>query len=238
MITVYDYPTARAFDTCGFDFFLVGDSVGMVELGLKDTKTVTMDMVIHHLQAVKRGTEKTHIIGDMPINTYNDKDSAFRNSSCFLENGADSVKLEGPCFEIIEYLCESDIGVIGHIGLTPQTAVSLKMKGTDAEDAERLKQEAKGLENAGCYGLILEHIPASLGREITDIVTIPTIGIGAGPHTTGQVLVSSDLLGLFEKVPPFAKKYADLRSEMINAAAEYIREVKEGTFPSGEYYKE
>jgi 3-methyl-2-oxobutanoate hydroxymethyltransferase len=238
MITVYDYPTACIFDICGFDYFLVGDSVGMVELGLPDTRSVTMDMLAHHLRAVKRGTEQTHIIADMPINTYSDEETGLRNSSFFLEAGADSVKLEGPCYDVVRRLVAEGIEVIGHIGLTPQTAANFKMKGTTSEEVERLKQEAAGLEEAGCYGIILEHIPASVGQEITEYINIPTIGIGAGPYTTGQVLVSSDLLGLFEKVPPFAKKYADLKTVMEQAARAFIQEVDEGAFPSEEYYRE
>ncbi|MFC1582946.1 3-methyl-2-oxobutanoate hydroxymethyltransferase [Planctomycetota bacterium] len=237
MITVYDYPTARAFDLCGFDYFLVGDSVGMVELGLKDTKSVTMAMVIHHLEAVKRGTTQTHLIADMPIHTYDTLDAALDNAHAFLNAGADSVKVEGPCMHIVSHLRQDGIEVIGHIGLTPQTSTDFKMKGTDPAAAKRLGQEARDLERAGCYALILEHMPAALAAAISAAVSIPTIGIGAGPHTGGQVLVSSDLLGLYEKVPPFAKKYADLRGSMINAAETYIREVKDGTFPSEEYYK-
>ena len=238
MITVYDYPTAHIFDECGFDYFLVGDSVGMVELGLPDTRTVTMEMLAHHLKAVKRGTKQTHIIADMPINTYIDEDTALKNSSFFIEAGADSVKLEGPCYDVVGRLISEDIKVIGHIGLTPQTAADFKIIGTTSEEVERLKEEARELEQAGCYALILEHMPASAGKEITEHVSIPTIGIGAGPYTTGQVLVSSDLLGLFEKVPPFAKKYADLRTVMADAARKYIQEVKEGSFPSEGFYRE
>jgi 3-methyl-2-oxobutanoate hydroxymethyltransferase len=173
----------------------------------------------------------------MPINTYDVPETALTNARRFIESGADSVKLEGPCIDIVRALRQEGIEVLGHTGLTPQTASDLKMKGTAPEEAARLKQEALDLEEAGCYALILEHMPAALGRAITDAVSIPTIGIGAGPHTGGQVLVSSDLLGLYEKIPPFAKKYADLRRIMMEAAADYIREVKDGTFPSEEYYK-
>ena len=238
MITVYDYPTACIFDTCGFNYFLVGDSVGMVELGMPDTKTVTMDMLVHHLKAVKRGTKQTHIIADMPINTYADEDTALKNSSFFIEAGADSVKLEGPCYEVVSHLISKNIEVLGHIGLTPQTAANFKIIGTTSDEVKRLQKEAQGLEEAGCYALILEHMPASAAKDITDCVSIPTIGIGAGPYTSGQVLVSSDLLGLYEKVPPFAKKYADLRNVMADAAKKYIQEVEEGLFPSEEFYKE
>ena len=237
MITVYDYPTACAFDQCGFDYFLVGDSVGMVELGMKDTKSVTMDMVLHHLKAVKRGTSKTHIVADMPINTYDTPDTALENSRLFLEAGGNSVKLEGPVYKSTEMLTSNDIKVIGHIGLTPQTAADFKIRGTNEEDARRLKDEAKGLEQAGCFALILEHMPASLAGEISETISIPTIGIGAGPLCGGQVLVSADLLGLYDRVPPFAKKYANLKEEMIKAGSAYIDEVKDGSFPSEEYYK-
>ncbi|MFH1706577.1 MAG: 3-methyl-2-oxobutanoate hydroxymethyltransferase [Planctomycetota bacterium] len=237
MITVYDHPTACAFDTCAFDFFLVGDSGGMVELGLKDTKTVTMDMMLGLVAAVKRGTSRTHIIADMPIRTYDTPPDALANAMRFLEAGADSVKVEGPCLEVIRYLHTNRIEVLGHTGLTPQTATSLKMKGTTPEDAARLKREAADIAAAGCYALILEHMPARLAQDITRNLSIPTIGIGAGPHTGGQVIVSSDLLGLSEKVPPFAKKYADLRYEMIRAGRQYITEVRDGSFPSPGYYK-
>jgi len=237
MITVYDYPTACAFDECGFDFFLVGDSVGMVELGLPNTKSVTVEMILHHLRAVKRGTRRTHIIADMPLGSYDTEEKALENARLFLNAGAGSVKLEGPCCSVVRHLRENGVEVIGHIGLTPQTAADFKMKGTTPEDAARLKKEAAALEEAGCYALILEHIPAGLGRDITESLRIPTIGIGAGPHTSGQVLVSADMLGLFEKVPPFAKKYVNLREAMRKAAEEFIGDVKSGRFPSPEHYK-
>ena len=173
----------------------------------------------------------------MPINTYSDGETALTNGTFFIRAGADSVKVEGPCYDAVTKLVSEGIEVIGHIGLTPQTAADYRMKGTSPDEVERLKQEAKGLEEAGCYGVILEHIPASAAGEITGCISIPTIGIGAGPRTTGQVLVSSDLLGLFEKVPPFAKKYADLRTVIAEAGKTYIKEVKQGAFPSEEYYR-
>ncbi len=237
MITVYDYPTARAFDQCGFDYFLVGDSVGMVELGLKDTKTVTIDMILHHLRAVKRGTESTHIVGDMPINSYSDKARALETARMFLGEGADSVKLEGAVLDVVGALTGHDIQVISHIGLTPQTASDFRQRGTDPAEAEMLKQDALSLQEAGCCAIILEHIPSVLSREITEALDIPTIGIGAGPFCSGQVLVSADILGLSDRLPPFAKKYADLKKEMIEAGNLFINEVKNGHFPSEEYYR-
>ena len=236
MITVYDYPFARALDGCGFDFFLLGDSLGMVALGLENTRQVTMDMMLHHLAAVKRGTRKTHIIADMPIHTYDTPEQSLENARRFIKAGADSVKVEGPCIDIVKTLNKNNIDSIGHIGLTPQTALDYKIQGTVPGEAQRLLREAHALEDAGCFALVIEHVPAKLAKTITEQLTIPTIGIGAGPFTSGQVLVLNDILGLSPRIPPFAKKYVDLSKTITQAACQFVEEVKNKEFPSQEYY--
>ncbi|MFH1586359.1 MAG: 3-methyl-2-oxobutanoate hydroxymethyltransferase [Candidatus Diapherotrites archaeon] len=236
VLTAYDAPTARFLEEAGIPLILVGDSLANCVLGYKDTKSISLEEMLHHTRAVARGATNTLIIGDMPINTYTNPSLAIINAKKFLGAGAHGVKIEGPKIEVVRALREKGIPVMGHIGLTPQTAEQYNVQGKTGEDAERLKDEARTLEKAGCFSLVLECIPFSLGKEITELVGIPTIGIGAGPFCDGQVLVLSDVLGLTNgKKPKFAKQYADFGNEIRKAAENFRNEVKDGKFPSEEH---
>jgi len=231
VLTAYDYSTAKAMDEYNIDIILIGDSLGMVVLGYENTLSVTMEDMMRHTGAVARGTKNALIAADMPANSYNDKEMAALNAEALIKSGADSVKIENEP-EIAKFLVENKIDVMGHIGLTPQTATNFKVQGKDKETADKLIRLAKGLENAGCYSIVLECVPAELAKKITESVSIPTIGIGAGPYCDGQVLVSNDMLGLYDRLSPkFVKKYTDLGQEMKKAFADYIKDVKEGKFP-------
>jgi len=243
MLTAYDYPTALAVDQAGIDAILIGDSVAMVVLGLENTLPMTMEEMIHHTKAVSRGTRYAHIIADMPFMSYNtSKGEAIRNAGRFLkEAGADAVKLEGgiTVAEEVSAIVRAGIPVMGHIGLTPQTISLLggfKTQGKNAEGARKLIEDAKILETAGAYAIVIEAIPAPIAKLITEAVSIPTIGIGAGKDCDGQVLVTHDLLGLFDRfVPKFVKQYTNLKKEMIEAFERFRKDVIEGEFPSAEH---
>lgn len=243
MLTAYDYPTAAVVDKAGIDMVLVGDSLGMVVLGYESTVPVTMDEMIHHAKAVRRGIKYAFLVGDMPFMSYNiNKDEAIRNAGRFMKEAlCDAVKLEGgvEVIDKVEAIVQAGISVVGHLGLTPQTASKLgglKVQGKDAESAKAIIASAKALEKAGCFCLILECVPDMLAKLITESVSIPTIGIGAGSHCDGQVLVTHDLLGLFERfVPKFAKQYVNLTPEILKAITKYKDEVKAGEFPSKEH---
>ena len=243
MLTAYDASFARLLDSAGVDVLLVGDSLGMVLLGYESTVPVTMDEMIHHASAVKRGTQNALLVGDMPFMSYQVSiEEAVRNGGRFLkEAGCDAVKLEGgsEVCETVQALVRAGISVMGHIGLTPQTAGQLggyRVQGKDAESARRLLADAQALEKAGAFGVVLECIPDSLARLITESLTIPTIGIGAGVNCDGQVLVSHDLLGMFEKfVPSFVKKYANLAPQMKEAVTSFMEEVRSGQYPDDEH---
>jgi 3-methyl-2-oxobutanoate hydroxymethyltransferase len=240
MLTAYDYPTARLLDEAGVPIILVGDSLGMVVLGYDSTLPVTMADMIHHVSAVVRGTQKAHIVADMPFMSYQaSPEDALRNAGRFLqEAGAQSVKLEGgvSVAETVRRLVEAGIPVMGHIGLTPQSVNQFggfKLQGKTPAAAVKLLNDAVALEQAGAYAMVLETIPAPLGRLVSEKVSVPTIGIGAGPYCDGQVQVLHDLLGLFgDFVPKHAKQYAHLAQEIGRAAREYLTEVQEGHFPT------
>ncbi len=243
MLTSYDYSTAKLVDEAGIPLILVGDSLGMVLLGYESTIPVTMDEMIHHTKAVVRGTKQALVIGDMPFMTYHTNISdALRNAARFIqEGGAQAVKLEGgvTVAEAVKRIVECGIPAMGHIGLTPQSIHQLggyKVQGKTPEVAERLLKDARALEQAGAFAVVLELVPAPLSRLITQKLSIPTIGIGAGPDCDGQVQVIPDLLGLFSDfVPKHAKQYAKLAGLIRTALADYTAEVKAGKFPTAEH---
>jgi 3-methyl-2-oxobutanoate hydroxymethyltransferase len=243
VLTAYDYPTALAMDRAGVDAILVGDSLGMVVLGYETTLPVTMDDMLHHAKAVSRGAKSAHLIGDMPFMSYQASTSeAVRNAGRFLqEAGMDAVKLEGgrQVAGSIEAIVAAGIPVMGHLGLTPQSVHQLggfKAQGRTAEAARRLVEDAHLLEEAGVYALVLEAIPDRLAELISHRLSIPTIGIGAGAGTDGQVLVTHDLLGLFDRfTPKFVKQYANVHAEMARAFGEYLTEVRGHAFPAPEH---
>ncbi|MCH7998915.1 MAG: 3-methyl-2-oxobutanoate hydroxymethyltransferase [Chloroflexi bacterium] len=240
MLTAYDYPSARLVEEAGVPIILVGDTLGMVVLGYDTTIPVTMDEMLHHVKAVVRGTRKAHVVADMPFMSYQaGPQDALRNAGRMLkEGGAQSVKLEGGrrVADTISLLVSSGIPVMGHIGLTPQSVNQFggyKVQGKTPAAAVKLINDAAALEEAGAYAIVLETIPAQLGEVITQKVSIPTIGIGAGPHCDGQVQVFHDLLGLFDEfVPKHAKRYAQLGEVIKEAVGRYMAEVKEGAFPT------
>jgi 3-methyl-2-oxobutanoate hydroxymethyltransferase len=242
MLTAYDYPTALIIDQAGVDVILVGDSLGMVVLGYTNTLPVTMEDMLHHCKAVRRGAQFSLLVGDMPFMSYQvSVPEAVRNAGRFLqEAGMDAVKLEGgrERLEAIRAIQAAGIPVMGHIGLTPQSVHQLggfRPQGREAAAALRLLEDALLLQEAGCFSIVLESLPARLARLISERLEIPTIGIGAGPGCDGQVLVTHDLLGLFERFTPrFVKKYADLHSEMRRAFTAYRQEVEENLFPTDE----
>ena len=240
MLTAYDYPTARILDEAGVPIILVGDSLGMVVLGYDSTLPVTMDDMVHHTKAVVRGSQRAHVVGDMPFMSYQaSPEDALRNAGRLMqEAGAQSVKLEGgrSVAETVRRLVEAGIPVMGHIGLTPQSVHRFggyKVQGKTPAAAVKLLNDAQALEEAGAYAIVLETIPAVLARLITDRVSVPTIGIGAGPHCDGQVQVLHDMLGLYpDFAPKHAKQYAHLAEEASRAVREYLAEVAEGRFPT------
>lgn len=243
MLTAYDYQFARLIDKAGADMILVGDSLGMVVLGYNSTVPVTMEEMLHHARAVRRGTEKAFVIGDMPYMSYQiSVEEAIRNAGRFIkEAGCHGIKLEGgqEVAETVRAITRAGIPVMGHIGLTPQTATALggyKLQGADAEAAKRLLEDAITLSQAGAFAIVLECIPTELAKHITETVTIPTIGIGAGPFCDGQVIVTHDLLGIFDKFTPrFVKKYANLAPLIQDALAAFLSDVRTGKFPDADH---
>ena len=240
MLTVYDASMARLLDRAGIDVFLVGDSLGMVIQGHATTLPVTLEAILHHTEGVSRGTSRALIVADMPFLSYQvSVPEAIRNAGRLVQQGgAAAVKLEGgrPVLEVVERLVEAGIPVMGHLGLLPQHVHELsgyRMQAKVPREAERLIEDARMLETAGAFALVLESIPADVAKTVTDVLAIPTIGIGAGPHCDGQVLVSYDAFGLnTESVPPFAKQYADLGESMVAAARAYADDVRQGRFPA------
>lgn len=234
-LTAYDYATAKLCDEAKLDFILVGDSLGVVVLGYENPLPVTMQDMVHHTKAVARGAKSTLIVGDMPANTYNTPASAIKNARLFLKSGAHAVKTEGCNVKVTKALIKNGIEVMGHLGLTPQTISEYKVQGRDEVAAKRILSEAKQLDEAGIFALVLECIPESLGKLITETISAPTIGIGAGRHCDGQILVLHDLLGLFDRyVPKFAKQYLNLRAEIKEAVEKYKSDVRSGAFPGEE----
>ncbi|HEY32319.1 MAG TPA: 3-methyl-2-oxobutanoate hydroxymethyltransferase [Dehalococcoidia bacterium] len=243
MLTSYDYSTAKLVDEIGIPLILVGDSLGMVVLGYESTIPVTMEVMLHHTKAVVRGTEHALIIGDMPFMTYHvSVEDAIRNAGRFIqEGGAQAVKLEGgiTVAEKVRKIVDCGIPVMGHIGLTPQSANQLgglKVQAKSIDAAKHLVEDAKALEQAGTFAIVLEAVPARLAAIVTETVGVPTIGIGAGPDCDGQVQIVNDILGLYtEFVPKHAKQYANLTDTMRSALTKYFNEVKDGIFPTSEH---
>lgn len=243
MLTAYDYPTALAEDQAGIDSILVGDSLGMVVLGYQNTLPVTMDDMLHHAKAVARGAKYAFLIGDMPFMSYQaSTEEAVRNAGRFLqEAGMEAVKLEGgrERLEAVRAIVGAGIPVMGHLGLTPQSVNQLggfRPQGKSASAAQRLLEDSVLLEEAGCFSLVLESVPARLAERISQKLSIPTIGIGAGVGCDGQVLVTHDLLGLFDRfTPKFVKKYADFHAEMQRAFTDFISDVQNHSFPAAEH---
>jgi 3-methyl-2-oxobutanoate hydroxymethyltransferase len=240
MLTAYDYATAKMIDEAGVPLILVGDSLGMVVLGYESTIPVTIEEMLHHTKAVVRGTKRALVVGDMPFMTYHTSiGEALRNAGRFIqEAGAQAVKLEGgeAMAEVVHRVVQCGIPVMGHIGLTPQSVHQLsgfRVQGKTPEAAVRLVNDARALADAGVFSIVLEAIPTELARLITRKVSVPTIGIGAGPYCDGQVQVISDILGLFtDFVPKHAKQYARLADLIRKAVAEYVSEVEGGSFPT------
>ena len=243
MLTAYDAAFASLLDGLGIDILLVGDSLGMVILGYESTVPVTMDEMIHHAKAVKRGVRSSLLVGDMPFLSYQaGKDTAIANAGRFLkEAGCDGVKVEGgiEVCDIVHALVTAGIPVMGHIGLTPQTASQLggyRVQGRDLQSARRLLDAARALNEVGVFSLVLECIPDRLAGRITELISVPTIGIGAGPFCDGQVLVTHDLLGLFERFTPrFVRRYADLSSQIKDAVSAFKEDVSTARFPGEEH---
>lgn len=243
MLTAYDAGMASMLAAADVDVLLVGDSLGMVVLGYDSTVPVTMDEMIHHAAAVHRGAPAAFVVGDMPFGSYQSgKRDAIINGGRFLkEAGCDAVKLEGglEVCETVTAMVQAGISVIGHIGLTPQTATQLggyKVQGRDVESARKMVEEARALEKAGAFAIVIECVPSELGRILSEEIAIPTIGIGAGVHCDGQVLVTHDLLGMFDKfVPSFVKSYCKLAPAIKEAVADYNDEVRSSTFPDKEH---
>jgi 3-methyl-2-oxobutanoate hydroxymethyltransferase len=242
-LTAYDYCFARILDAAGVDIILVGDSLGSVVQGRQSTLPVTLDDVIYHTRAVARGTKRALVVADMPFLSFQITiEEAKRNAGrCLQEGGAEAVKLEGgvEMIETIESIVEIGIPVMGHVGLTPQSVHAFggyKVQGREQDQREKIIQDAMSVEEGGAFAVVLEGIPLELAREITRRLSIPTIGIGAGIHCDGQVLVAHDMLGLFDMYrPKFVKRYAELGSLMGDAFKSFIAEVKEGKFPGEEH---
>ncbi|HEY57455.1 MAG TPA: 3-methyl-2-oxobutanoate hydroxymethyltransferase [Anaerolineae bacterium] len=243
MMTAYDYPSAVAVDRAGIDVILVGDSLGMVVLGYETTLPVTMEDMLHHARAVARGARYPLLVGDMPFMSYQvSMEEAVRNAGRFLqEAGMDAVKLEGgrERAETIRAIVGAGIPVMGHIGLTPQSVHQLggfRAQGKTAQAAKKLLEDALILQDAGCFSLVLESVPAQLAQLITEKLEIPTVGIGAGPHCDGQVLVFHDLLGLFDRFTPrFVKQYAQLHAVVHDALVAFKEDVEQRRFPGPEH---
>jgi 3-methyl-2-oxobutanoate hydroxymethyltransferase len=242
-LTAYDASTARMLDESGIDILLVGDSLGNVLLGYDSTVPVTMAEMLHHCRAVRRGTTRALLVGDMPFGSYQaGLNEAVANGIRFLkEGGCDAVKIEGgqEMAEVVRALTRAGVPVMGHLGLTPQTAGQLggfKVQGRDLESARKLLMDARSLAAAGVFAIVLECVPGTLAGIVTRAVAVPTIGIGAGPECDGQVLVINDLLGLYERMTPsFVKKYADLAPQIREAVTAYRDEVRAGAYPAAEH---
>lgn len=241
MLTAYDYPTARILDDAGIPVLLVGDSLAEDILGYETTLPVTMEEMLHHTRAVTRGVRNALVVGDMPFGSYQASvGDGVRNAGRFLkEAGAKAVKIEGPQIELANALARAGIPVMGHLGLTPQSVHEMggyRVQGRSPEAARRLQDDAHALEKAGAFAIVLEGVPTDVGADITGGLAVPTIGIGAGAGCDGQVLVTTDLLGLGEgRTPKFARAYADLREQIARAARAFASDVEAGVFPDDEH---
>jgi 3-methyl-2-oxobutanoate hydroxymethyltransferase len=239
VLTAYEATVARLLDRAGIDVILVGDSLGMVVLGFDTTIPVTLEMMIHHTQAVKRGSTRALVVSDMPFLTYQiSADEAIRNAGRLIqEGGASAVKVEGgqAILEVVRRLTDYGIPVMGHLGLTPQSVHAIggfRQQARDEESAALLLADAKALEQAGAFSIVLESIPSDVASAVTSALSIPTIGIGAGPHCDGQVLVSHDAFGLNDQaIPSFVHQYAHLANTIVKATQAYIEDVRSGQFP-------
>lgn len=243
MLTAYDYPMATLVDASGIDAILVGDSLGNVVLGYDSTVPVTMEDMIHHVRAVSRGVKRAMVVADMPFLSYHiSREESVRNAGRLMQEGlAQAVKLEGgsEVVDTVKAITAAGIPVMGHLGLTPQSVHQLggfKVQGKDGEAARRLLEDAKKLEDAGVFAIVLECIPQQLAKVITESVSVPTIGIGAGIHCDGQILVTHDLLGMFSDfTPKFVKRYANLKEQILQACQDYQQEVRSKAFPGPEH---
>jgi len=239
MLTAYDAPTAQILDAAGVPVLLVGDSLGRNVLGYDNELPVTMDDMLHHTKAVARGTEHAMVVGDLPFMSYQASlEDGVRNAGRLIkEGGAHAVKLEGPQLDLVHRLVEIGIPVMAHVGLTPQSVNGLggyRVQGR-GEAAHKVLEQATQLEKAGAFSIVLEAMPSDLGAEISAALQIPTIGIGAGPHTDAQVLVINDLLGITEKPPKLAKAYVDLRATITDAVTAFGHDVESGAFPDEDH---
>ena len=236
-LTAYDFFTAKIMDEVGVELILVGDSLGMAVLGYENTLPVTMEDMIHHTKAVARAKPNALLVGDMPFMSYSTVRQAVENAGRFIQAGAEAVKIEGgePVIEQVRAVIAAGVPVLGHIGLLPQSILETggyKVQGRTAESAERLLRDAKLLEEAGAFAILIECVVADVGKRITQSARVPTIGIGAGPGCDGQILVNNDMLGQFTRfIPKHVKRYANLAEEMRQAFAAYKREVESGEFP-------
>jgi 3-methyl-2-oxobutanoate hydroxymethyltransferase len=243
MLTAYDYLTAQVLDEAGVPVLLVGDSLGMVVLGYDSTVPVTVDEMLHHTRAVRRGAERAVVVGDMPFMSYQGSlDEGLRNAGRFLkEGGATAVKIEGggPVIDLTARLTSAGIPVMGHLGLTPQSVNQIggfKVQGRDEDAAQRIVDDAVSLQQAGAFSVVLECVPAEVGRRVTERLDVPVIGIGAGPDTDAQVLVVHDMLGLTAgRLPRFVKQYADTRSVITDAVKSFQAEIASGDYPGPEH---
>lgn len=243
MLTAYDYSTAAMVDAAGIDMILVGDSLGNVVLGYENTLAVTMDDMVHHTRAVTRATSHTMVVGDMPFLSYHiSVPEAVRNAGRLIqEAGAQAVKLEGGTerIPVVKAILDAQIPVVGHIGLTPQSVNQFggfKIQGKDLEGAKKLIEDARALDAAGVFAIVMECVPSELAKRITEEISVPTIGIGAGPYCDGQVLVINDMLGMFKgHIPKFVKKFANLEPLIMEALEGYKQEVENGAFPGPEH---
>ena len=236
MLTAYDYPMAALMDQAGIDMLLVGDSLANVVLGLESTREVGMSEMLHHAGAVARAAKRAMVVGDLPYSAYQEHpQAAVDNAKQFIDVGCQAIKLEWfeGCDKVAAKIVHQGIPAIGHVGLTPQTAQSMKVQGKDAASAKQIIDEAKKFQDAGCFAIVIECVPVELANMITQQLTIPTIGIGAGNGCDGQVLVSYDVLGLVTRYQPkFSKKFVDLSPLMVEAFRAYASDVKSGNFPS------
>ena len=238
MVTAYDFAGARYVDAAGVDMILVGDSLANVMLGHRDTMHVTVDEIAHHVRAVSAAKPRAHIVADLPWLSYHlDRSDTVRNAATLVRAGAQSVKLEGGRvrLEMVQAIIESEIPVMGHLGLTPQSVLAMggfKVQAKTLDAAKLLIEDAQALEDAGVFALVIEGVPADVGRQVTQAVSIPTIGIGAGADTDGQVLVFHDLLGLSERTAKFVRRYANVGDVITEAISQFASDVRSGSFPS------
>ncbi|WP_456321289.1 3-methyl-2-oxobutanoate hydroxymethyltransferase [Palaeococcus sp. (in: euryarchaeotes)] len=244
MVTAYDYPSALIADKAGMDIVFIGDSLGMVVYGDESTLNVSMDQMVYHTRAVAKAVKRALVLADMPFGSYEiSLDEGVRNAVKLIQAGADAVKIEGGAdhYELVKKLVRMGIPVMGHTGLTPQRYLRLggyRLMGETEEEIEEILRDAKALEKAGAFALVIEFTLSDVAKLVTEEVSIPTIGIGSGPYVDGQVLVWHDLLGIYESTPPFVKKYADLKSMIQLALEEYRNDVKEKKFPGQDHYWE